>query len=131
MSTQQFITGAVVLGGYGQVATWRRDNPEAEYKRNWAPVLMIFQAETSEEGAISPARDVTIHGADALRALRSAIDEALNDGVADDYSLAAEWRREAAPQPAKTVCPDNSCTMVDDVPGPGATCSKCGFNIPF
>lgn len=131
MTTKPFITGAVVLGGYGQVATWRYKNPDAEYKSNRAPMVAILQAETSEDGVLSPARDVTICGADALRALRSAIDEALSAGVAEDYSPTAEWRRGIAQQPAKTDCPDNSCTMVDDVPGPGATCSKCGFNIPF
>lgn len=131
MSTQPFITGAVVLGGYGQVATWRRENPDAEYKRSWGPSIIILQSEQSDEGVLSPARDVTISGVDALRALRSAIDEALSAGVAEDYSPAAEWRQDVAQQPAKTVCPDNSCAWVDDVSGPGSTCTKCGCNVPF
>ena len=77
MSAQLFITGAVVLGGYGQVATWRRSKPEADIRHKWQPSLIVMQSEQADEGVLSPARDVTISGFDALLALRSAIDAAL------------------------------------------------------
>lgn len=125
MSTQPFITGAVVLGGYGQVATWRRKNPDAEYKNNRAPVLMILQSEASEDGVLSPARDVTIVGIDALRALRSAIDKALEGLEIADAPGEPPSIQRIGP------CHHNGCTYVDDKPGPGATCSVCGDHLPF
>lgn len=77
--TKPYIVGAAVLGGYGQVASWRRSDPDHPVAKKWGPVLCLMQGETSEEGILIPARDVTISGREALLALRAAIDEALKE----------------------------------------------------
>ena len=67
--------GAVPLGGIEKVASWQR----AEF-RDQAPLVVIHERHTMEDGGYYPASSITLFGRDQLLALRSAIDEALKDG---------------------------------------------------
>lgn len=74
-----FLTGAVVLGYVGNVASWRRLNPAhpgVKGGTDWT-MLTIHSASATDTGAHTPAESVTVSGREALLALRSAVDEAL------------------------------------------------------
>ncbi len=75
--TQDFETGAVVLGAVGRVATWRR--PTAIRA---CPMVVILVSSDTDESGYTPAESVTVLGREALLALRSAIDEALKEVTA-------------------------------------------------
>lgn len=70
-----FEQGAVLLSGYGTVATWRKPINNARF----GPSVLILQCSTSDDGVFQPAFDVTVHGTEALHALREAIRLALGE----------------------------------------------------
>lgn len=70
-----FEQGAVLLGGYGTVATWRKPINNARF----GPSVLILQCSTSDDGVFQPAFDVTVYGTEALHALREAIRLALGE----------------------------------------------------
>jgi len=72
-----FECGAVCLEAVGKTASWRRTRPNVDQYGRWAPMVVIQTSSASDEGVFTPAECVTVSGADALRALRDAIDEAL------------------------------------------------------
>lgn len=74
----QYEVGAVVLGYVGNVATWRRPST-SDRRLQSSPMLTIQMCSSTDDGAYTPATDVRLIGAVALRALRVAIDEALKE----------------------------------------------------
>lgn len=81
MSTKNNIEmGAECLGFAGLAATWGRMKPsEDTTKKGWRqqPQITILVAESTYENGYTPASSVNISGIEALRTLRSVIDEAL------------------------------------------------------
>lgn len=80
---QLYEFGAVVLGYVGNVATWRRPNPDhPDGKRYvYTQMVTIQLCSSTDEGVHTPAESVTVAGRAALLALRTAIDEALKEGI--------------------------------------------------
>ena len=70
MSTSDIEMGAVALGYHGSCVTWRRN-------KTWQRAVVITQPDCVDGGAYIPACSVMISGVEHLRALRTAIDEAL------------------------------------------------------
>ena len=70
MSTSDMDIGAIALGYHGSCVTWRRH-------KTWQPAVVITQPDCVDDGAYIPACSVMISGVGHLRALRTAIDEAL------------------------------------------------------
>ena len=81
---QLYEFGAVVLGYVGNVATWRRSNPDHPDSKRYVynQMVTIQLCSSTDEGVHIPAESVTLTGRAALLALRTAIDEALKEGVA-------------------------------------------------
>lgn len=78
-ASTQFEIGAVALGYFGTVASWRRLAPRVEKRGiEWCSVTIQSCADT-DEGAHTPAASVSVNGRVALLALRAAIDEALRE----------------------------------------------------
>ena len=92
MSTENKIEmGAKCLGFAGMVATWWRMKPaEAPRIKGWRqqPQVTVLVAETTDENGHTPASSVNLSGAEALLALRSAIDEALKYEMPNSEGMA-------------------------------------------
>ena len=78
MSTKSTIHefDAIPLGSMGVVAPWRRP---IEAESRFPPSVIIMPCSTTEEGVFTPASDVLVFGAYALKALRAAINMALRE----------------------------------------------------
>ena len=80
MATEnRFEYGCEILGNYTATATWRRLKKDYEIGSKYAPSVMIFCSSVSEDGVFIPASEIILVGAEALRALRKTIDEALKN----------------------------------------------------
>ena len=88
--------GAACLGYAGTVATWWRMKPsEDPAKKGWRqqPQVTVMVAEATDENGHTPASSVNISGVEALHALRSAIDEALEYETSKTEN-ADDWRQK-------------------------------------
>ena len=74
-SNTMFEFDSVCLGAVGITAAWRRH--KVDVKNRYAPMLIISQCGSVDEGVHVPAADVTVTTVQGLLALRNAIDEAL------------------------------------------------------
>jgi len=78
-ASPMFEVGAVVLGYFGTVASWRR--PAPDQARRWEPQVIVQSCASTDEGAHAPAQSVAISSRAGLLALRAAIDEALKESA--------------------------------------------------
>lgn len=68
--------GAVVIANLTRIAAWQR-LPKAPGRLSTHPSIQIFASGCVDDGAYVPDQSIYIGGVHELRALRSAIDEAL------------------------------------------------------
>lgn len=62
---------------FGLTVTWRRYAADAGLTNTHHSAISIQQTSTADDGIFAPAVDIQVTGAQSLRILRNAIDEAL------------------------------------------------------
>lgn len=77
MSKSEFEMGAMCLNSPGLVANWWRTSASTDPKYRRQPQIIILESAAADEHVYYPAASITVHGREALRALRAVIDEAL------------------------------------------------------